>query len=53
MNMIAEGYYAVKCMHIKNQAYEVDMPISKAVHNILYGNRSPRIEMKLLAEKLN
>ncbi|MFW0716086.1 NAD(P)H-dependent glycerol-3-phosphate dehydrogenase [Pedobacter sp. N23S346] len=53
MNMIAEGYYAVKCMHIKNQAYEVDMPISKAVHNILYNNRSPRIEMKLLAEKLN
>ncbi|MFD2286128.1 NAD(P)H-dependent glycerol-3-phosphate dehydrogenase [Pedobacter petrophilus] len=53
MNMVAEGYYAVKCMHIKNQAYEVDMPISKAVHNILYGNRSPRIEMKLLAEKLN
>ncbi|WP_316827296.1 NAD(P)H-dependent glycerol-3-phosphate dehydrogenase [Pedobacter miscanthi] len=53
MNMIAEGYYAVKCMHIKNQAYHVDMPICKAVYNIIYENRSPRIEMKLLAEKLN
>lgn len=53
MNMIAEGYYAVKCMHIKNQAYHVEMPICKAVHSILYGNRSPHIEMKLLAEKLN
>ena len=53
MNMIAEGYYAVKCMHIKNQTYNVDMPISKAVHSILYEGRSPHIEMKLLAEKLN
>ncbi|WP_225872285.1 NAD(P)H-dependent glycerol-3-phosphate dehydrogenase [Pedobacter frigidisoli] len=53
MNMIAEGYYAAKCMHIKNQAYNVEMPICKAVHNILYENRSPQIEMKLLAEKLN
>ncbi|MFC3562173.1 NAD(P)H-dependent glycerol-3-phosphate dehydrogenase [Pedobacter jamesrossensis] len=53
MNMIAEGYYAVKCMHIKNQEYDVDMPISKAVHRILYEGRSPHIEMKMLAEKLN
>jgi len=53
MNMIAEGYYAVKCMYIKNQAYNVDMPICKAVHSILYEGRSPHIEMKLLAEKLN
>lgn len=53
MNMIAEGYYAAKCMHIKNKDYNVDLPICKAVHNILYENRSPLIEMKLLAEKLN
>ncbi|MNT86632.1 Glycerol-3-phosphate dehydrogenase [NAD(P)+] [compost metagenome] len=53
MNMVAEGYYAAKCMHIKNQEYNVDMPICKAVHNIIYEKRSPQIEMKLLAEKLN
>lgn len=53
MNMIAEGYYAAKCIHIKNQAYGVDMPICRAVHHVLYENRSPQIEMKLLAEKLN
>ena len=53
MNMIAEGYYAAKCMHIKNTACDVDMPISKAVYSILYENRSPQIAMKLLAEKLN
>lgn len=53
MNMIAEGYYAVKCMHLKQCAIEVDMPILKAVYNILYENRSPQIEMNLLAEQLN
>ncbi|MCX2474732.1 NAD(P)-binding domain-containing protein [Pedobacter sp. MC2016-05] len=53
MNMIAEGYYAAKCMHIKNLEFNVDMPISKAVHNILYENRSPQMEMKLLAERIN
>ncbi|RZL41297.1 MAG: glycerol-3-phosphate dehydrogenase [Pedobacter sp.] len=53
MNMVAEGYYAAKCMHLKNLAYNVEMPICKAVHNILYESRSPQIEMKLLAEKLN
>jgi glycerol-3-phosphate dehydrogenase (NAD(P)+) len=53
MNMIAEGYYAVKCMHIKNESLNVDMPICKAVHSILYEARSPHIEMKMLAEKLN
>lgn len=52
MNMIAEGYYAAKCMHIINQKYKVDMPISKAVYHILYENRSPVIEMRLLTEKL-
>lgn len=53
MNMVAEGYYAAKCMHIINQKYQVDMPISKAVYNILYEKRSPVKEMKLLTEKLN
>jgi glycerol-3-phosphate dehydrogenase (NAD(P)+) len=53
MNMVAEGYYAAKCMHIINQKYQVDMPISKAVYNILYEKRSPVKEMKLLTEKLS
>jgi len=53
MNMVAEGYYAAKCMHIKNQEYNVHMPICKAVHSIIYEKKSPQIEMKLLAEKLS
>ena len=53
MNMIAEGYFAVKCVHQINKTYNVDMPITQAVYNICYENISPTIEMKLLADKLS
>lgn len=53
MNMIAEGYYAVKCVYEINKKYNVDMPITSAVYNIVYGNNDPRREMKLLSEKLS
>jgi glycerol-3-phosphate dehydrogenase (NAD(P)+) len=53
MNMIAEGYYAVRCMHYINKKYKVDMPISRAVYAILYEKHSPQIEMRLLTEQLN
>jgi len=53
MNMIAEGYYAVKCIHEINNKLGVDMPITSAVYNILYEKISPRIEMKLLSDKLS
>ncbi len=53
MNMIAEGYYAVSCMHYINKKYKVDMPISRAVYAILYEKHSPHIEMRLLTERLN
>lgn len=53
MNMIAEGYYAVSCMHVINKKYKVDMPISRAVYAILYEKHSPHIEMKLLTELVN
>jgi glycerol-3-phosphate dehydrogenase (NAD(P)+) len=53
MGMIAEGYYAVKCIHEINRQYKVEMPICRAVFAVLYENISPLIEMKLLTEKLN
>jgi glycerol-3-phosphate dehydrogenase (NAD(P)+) len=53
MNMIAEGYYAVKCLHEINKQYKVDMPICTAVYAILYKKRSPVSEMQHLAEKLS
>jgi glycerol-3-phosphate dehydrogenase (NAD(P)+) len=53
MNMIAEGYYAVKCVHEINQKYKVDMPIVDAVYNIVYEKIAPAIEIRLLTEKLS
>jgi glycerol-3-phosphate dehydrogenase (NAD(P)+) len=52
MNMIAEGYYAVYCLHQINKTYKVTMPICRAVYAILYERHSPQIEMKLLSEQL-
>jgi glycerol-3-phosphate dehydrogenase (NAD(P)+) len=53
MDMIAEGYYAVKSvMEIKNK-FQVEMPIVEAVHNILYEKISPVIEMRILTDKLS
>ncbi|AYL98695.1 NAD(P)H-dependent glycerol-3-phosphate dehydrogenase [Mucilaginibacter celer] len=53
MNMVAEGYYAVNCLHEVNKQYGVSIPICEAVYAILYQKRSPVVEMKNLAEKLS
>ena len=53
MNMIAEGYYAVNCLHQVNKNYNVNMPICDAVYAILYQKHLPANEMKHLAEHLS
>jgi glycerol-3-phosphate dehydrogenase (NAD(P)+) len=53
MNMIAEGYYAVNCLHQVNKQYKVFMPICSAVYSILYEKRNPAMEMKHLAAQLS
>ena len=53
MNMIAEGYYAVEGMKQINKKYNIHMPITDAVYNILHEGISPVIEMKILSEKLS
>ena len=53
MNMVAEGYYAVKCINEINDEHQIEMPITKAVYNILYERISPVIEMRLLSDQLN
>ena len=52
MNMVAEGYYAVKCVHEINQRHKVDMPITETAYRILYEKIAPAMEMHLLSEKL-
>ncbi|MFN6037246.1 MAG: NAD(P)H-dependent glycerol-3-phosphate dehydrogenase [Bacteroidota bacterium] len=53
MNMVAEGYYAVKCVHEINKKLKVNMPITEAVYNIVYEKISPALEIKLLCDKLS
>ncbi|MBR5656630.1 MAG: NAD(P)-binding domain-containing protein [Prevotella sp.] len=50
MEMIAEGYFGVKCMKEINRHMHVNMPILDAVYNILYERISPQIEIKLLTD---
>ena len=52
MLMIAEGYYATKCIKEINKNFDVSMPITDAVYNILYEKISPAMEIKLLTESL-
>lgn len=52
MNMIAEGYYAVKCIHELNKKHGVDLPVCNAVYKILYEQASPKSEMKILSDRL-
>lgn len=52
MEMIAEGYYATKCVVEINKKFGVEIPIVQAVYNILYEKISPTIEMKILSDRL-
>jgi glycerol-3-phosphate dehydrogenase (NAD(P)+) len=52
MNMIAEGYYATSCIYQINSKYNIYMPITEAMHNILYLGKPPAFEIKLLTDKL-
>lgn len=53
MDMIAEGYYAVKSVMEIKKKFDVEMPIVEAVYNILYERISPAIEMRILTDKMS
>ncbi len=48
MNMIAEGYFAVKSIHEVNKKFNVHLPIINSVYHILYDRVSPMIEFEIL-----
>jgi len=52
MNMVAEGYFAVKSIVEIAKKHQIEMPICQAVYHILYERYSPSVEMRLLTDKL-
>ena len=51
MEMIAEGYYGTKAIHLANKALGVDIPIVEAMYQILYKRKSPKTTIKDLTQK--
>src|SRR3546814_547067 len=52
MNMVAEGYSAVKGIYELSRKMDLEMPVISAVYRVLYNHISPYIEFKLLENKL-
>lgn len=50
MSMVAEGYYACRCIHEMNKKYNVDIPIAETIYGILYEGNNVSSEMKRIAE---
>ena len=53
LKMIAEGYYAVKCITEINEKLKIEMPITQAVYSILYDKKPVKKQISLLTEILN
>lgn len=51
MEMVAEGYYGIKCIMEINEKYRVNIPIAEAVYRILYDKSPARLEIKRLREE--
>lgn len=52
MTMVAEGYYAAKCIRHTAVRDDVDMPIADMVYEVLYEKASPRRTMRELTKIL-
>jgi glycerol-3-phosphate dehydrogenase (NAD(P)+) len=52
MSMVAEGYYASKCIHEINETKNVTMPIADTIYRILYCNASAYEEIKKLSNEV-
>ncbi len=52
MQMIAEGYYAARCITLINNRFDVDIPIIRMVHDVLYEGAAPAEAMRQLTLRL-
>ena len=52
MNMIAEGYYAVRSIYLISKQHHLKLPIIDAVYHIVYEKTNPLIEMNTLKGSL-
>lgn len=53
MEMVAEGYYGTKAIHIANKAMKIDLPIVEAMYQILYKRKSPKNTIKELTHRFH
>ncbi len=53
MNMVAEGYYAVKTVHDMNQKLGVDMPLADFVYEVVYNGKRAKSVIEKLLNALN
>lgn len=53
MEMVAEGFYAVKSIMEINKKFKVEIPIVQAVYHIIYEKISPTIEIRILSDNLS
>ena len=51
MEMVAEGYYATRCIRLINERYGVDMPILDCVHAILYEDVRPHVALTGIVDR--
>ncbi|OYU84112.1 MAG: glycerol-3-phosphate dehydrogenase [Flavobacterium sp. BFFFF2] len=53
MNMVAEGYYAVKSAYKLNQQYKASTPIIDAVYDVVYGKKNAQKVFAKLTDQLD
>src|SRR5688572_17770330 len=52
MSMVAEGYYASKCIYLVNKTIGADMPIADTIYRILWQNVKPKDGLNLIEQVL-
>ena len=52
MEMVAEGYYGTKAIHLANERMQVQLPIVDAMYEILYNRQKAKPIIKSLTTKL-